>query len=178
MWCRVGMAARRVTRSNDIWSFREPRDRLIAASLHELSSSLHFSIATRSLSVLLAFFAPLCVYIHFSLNNRLRQVSVCVLLVQIQKKFAGEREHFYVHPKFSKIYFRKQLASSEQLRVLTRHFRMQQLTCGAHWWAAGATGPREALSEQYFAPCLLLCQPPEKTWDENAISCRLITASR
>lgn len=44
---------------------------------------------------------------------------------------------------------------------LTLHFRMQQLTCGAHWRVAGAMGPREALSEQYSAPCLLLCQPPE-----------------
>lgn len=95
------------------------------------------------------------------------------------RKNSPENENIFTFtPKFSKIYFRRQLASSEQLRVLTRHFRMQQLTCGAHWWAAGATGPREALSEQYFAPCLLLCQPPEKTRDENAISCRLITASR
>ena len=46
--------------------------------------------------------------------------------------------------------------------VLTLHFRMQQLTCEVHLIVARAMGPIEALAEQYFAPCLLLCQPPEK----------------
>lgn len=103
MWCRVGIVIRRrVTHSNDIWSFREPRDRLIAASLHELSSSLHFSIATRSLSVLLAFFAPLCVYIHFSLNNRLRQVSVVYYLCRYRKNSPENENIFTFTPNFRK----------------------------------------------------------------------------
>lgn len=69
----------------------------------------------------------------------------------------------------------KNVAAMNNLKyvdVLTLHFQMQQLTCEVHLIVARAMGPKEALAEQYFAPCLLLCQPPERirTKIENMIN--------
>lgn len=153
MWCRVGIAGwARVMWSNDIWGFREPHIALSQGCMYYQVRFTFPSLLALSLSSL-PFFASLCVYIHFSLNNRLRQVSVCVLLVQIQKKIAGEQELFYVHPEFSKIYFRRQrsLASSDNSSYLPGIFRCNN-------WHVGLIGEllgRRARERHYRSNILL-----------------------